>query len=93
MLIRDRIDIDTVPGQLEVGGLKNRKTRIFLQLCIRVDFSDDCAVAFEEREVAVPSVAFLTSQAVTVLGSVLKDGAQGCFGRAAGVLENGSSVA
>lgn len=50
-------------------------------------------MAFEEREAASLSMAFLTSQAITVLGSVLKDGAQGCFDRAAGVLNDGPSVA
>lgn len=50
-------------------------------------------MAFEERETASLSVAFLTSQAVTVLGSVLKDSAQGCFDRAAGVLDDRSSIA
>ena len=58
-----------------------------------MDLPDNCAVAFEERKVASPSVAFLSSQAVTVLGSVLKDVAQSCFNRASGVLDNGSSIA
>ena len=58
-----------------------------------MDLPDDLAMAFEERKVASSSVAFLTGQAVTILGSILKNGTQGCFDRAAGVLDNGSSVA